>query len=349
MNGVGYEVVIKSLSDGRMSEMFTPVLYGSSKALAYHKNRIEESRDFSFVVVPSAREARPKRINVVNCGDENIKVEPGVSTAEAGLMAVASLRAAVAELKSGQIDALATAPINKENVQSPEFGYTGHTEFLAAEFGGEALMVMCSDMLRVGLATIHVPVAKVSGMITKELVVSRLRALRKTLTSDFSIVEPRIAVLSLNPHAGDGGLMGDEEQHAIRPAVEQAIGEKILAFGPFAADGLFASGSYRKYDAILAMYHDQGLIPFKSLSPEGVNFTAGLSAIRTSPDHGVAYDIAGHGIADPSSMRNAIYAAIDIFNSRNNYKTITKNPLRRFERERGGADLSVRDLIPEVG
>jgi 4-hydroxythreonine-4-phosphate dehydrogenase len=346
-NGIGYEVVIKTLSDARMSEMLTPVLYGSSKVLAYYKNRIEESKDFSFVVVSSAREARLRRINAVHCGDDNVKVEPGVSSAEAGATAVASLRAAVAELKAGLLVALVTAPINKENVQQAGLGHTGHTEFLAAEFGGEPLMLMCSEPLKVGLATVHVPISRISSLITKELITSRLRELRRTLVQDFAVVEPRIAVLSLNPHAGDSGLSGDEERQTIRPAVEQAIAGKAVVLGPFAADGFFASDSWRKYDAILAMYHDQGLIPFKSLAPEGVNFTAGLPVVRTSPDHGVAYDIAGQNIADPSSMRAAIYAAMDIFTARNNYREISKNPLRRFERERTGADLSVKDLIQE--
>ena len=240
-----------------------------------------------------------------------------------------------------------TAPINKENVQEAGFGFTGHTEFFADRFGGEPLMVMCSERMKVGLVTIHVPLAQVSGMLSTELIVRRLEQLRRMLVTDFRVVEPRIAVLGLNPHAGDGGVIGSEEEEMVRPAVAEAVRRGILAFGPFAADGFFASGSYTKYDAVLAMYHDQGLIPFKSLSRSGVNFTASLPVVRTSPDHGVAYDIAGKGVADEGSMRDAVYAAMDIFRSRRWYGEISANPLRHYERERG-ADVSVKDLkLPE--
>ena len=237
-----------------------------------------------------------------------------------------------------------TAPFDKETVHSAEFPHTGHTEFLAAELGGEPLMMMCSEVLRVGLATIHIPVAQVSASLTKDRIMCCLDWLRASLKQDFGIVEPRIAVLALNPHAGDGGLLGREEEEVIRPAIVEAFERGVLAFGPFAADGLFASGGYARYDAVLAMYHDQGLAPFKTLSPDGVNFTAGLGRVRTSPDHGVAYDIAGQGKADPASMRQAIYAAIDIVERRRRWAEWTRNPLQPFERDRGGRDVSVRDL-----
>ncbi len=344
VNGIGCEVIIKALSDSRMSELCTPIIYGSSKAFAEYRKAVRGGENFNFNIIGSAREARRGKVNLINCVDDNLKIEPGQQTAEAGMAAVAALRRAVEDIKAGLADVLVTAPINKENVQSPDFPYTGHTEFLGAEFGGQPIMIMASELMRVGLVTIHLPVSKVSGNITKEKVVERLGQLRKSLISDFSIVEPRIAVMALNPHAGDGGMLGTEEKEIIKPAIEEALGRKILAFGPVAADGLFASGGYRNYDGILAMYHDQGLAPFKALSPDGVNVTGALSVVRTSPDHGVAYDIAGHGVADESSMRQAIYMALDIFRSRARYAEMTANPLRRYEREKG-ADVSVKDLI----
>ena len=268
----------------------------------------------------------------------------GQASAEAGRAAVEALRRATQELKEGLLDAIVTAPFNKESVQGDGFHFTGHTEFIGAELGGEPMMIMCSEILRVGLVTKHIPVSEISGSITGEKIVRDLHTLRRTLKEDFGIVEPRIAVMALNPHAGDGGLLGREEQEIIRPAVVEAFNQGVLAFGPFAADGLFAGGGYAKYDGILAMYHDQGLAPFKTLSPDGVNFTAGLSKVRTSPDHGTAYDIAGQDKADPQSMRSAIYAAIDIVEHRRAWAEWSRNPLQRAEREKGGRDVSVKDL-----
>lgn len=348
INGIGPEVIIKALADSRMGEMFIPVVYGSSKAFTHYKKGIEGAENFSFHVVNSAREARGKSVNLIETARGEMRIEPGTATGEGGEQAVAALRMAVADLKAGDIDVLVTAPINKENVQAAGFGATGHTEFLAAEFGGEPVMVMCSDLMKVGLATVHLPVSQVAGAISKELIVKRLKQLRKMLVHDFRVIEPRIAVLALNPHGGDGGLLGDEERDTIKPAIEEAYKAGVLAFGPFPADGFFASGGFRKYDAVLAMYHDQGLAPFKSLTPCGVNYTASLPVIRTSPDHGVAYDIAGQDKADPESMRQAIYLAIDVFRNRKWYAEISANPLGRYERERGGKDLSVSDLLPEV-
>ena len=342
-NGIGWEVILKALADPRMTELFTPVVYGSPKAAAYYRNTVAEIEAFSFNPVASAAEARRGKANLVACG-ETAAIAPGKPTPEAGRAAVEALCAAMRDLKAGHLDALVTAPFDKETVQADDFRYTGHTEYLAAELEGEAMMILCSDVLRVGLVTKHIPVSEIARNITKERIVRDLGTLRRALIEDFGIVEPRIAVMALNPHAGDGGLLGREEQEIIRPAIVEAFSKGVLAFGPFAADGLFAGGGYAKYDGILAMYHDQGLAPFKSLSPDGVNFTAGLSAVRTSPDHGTAFDIAGKDKADPQSMRNAIYAAIDIAEHRRAWAEWTRNPLQHAERDRGGRDVSVKDL-----
>ena len=342
-NGIGWEIILKALADPRMTELFTPVVYGSPKAAAYYRNTVAEIEAFSFNPVASAAEARRGKANLVACG-ETADIAPGKPTPEAGRAAVEALCAAMRDLKAGHLDALVTAPFDKETVQADDFRYTGHTEYLAAELEGEAMMILCSDVLRVGLVTKHIPISEIARNITKERIVRDLGTLRRALIEDFGIVEPRIAVMALNPHAGDGGLLGREEQEIIRPAIVEAFSKGVLAFGPFAADGLFAGGGYAKYDGILAMYHDQGLAPFKSLSPDGVNFTAGLSAVRTSPDHGTAFDIAGKDKADPQSMRNAIYAAIDIAEHRRAWAEWTRNPLQRAERDRGGRDVSVKDL-----
>jgi len=342
-NGIGWEIILKALADPRMTELFTPVVYGSPKAAAYYRNTVAEIEAFSFNPVASAAEARRGKANLVACG-ETADIAPGKPTPEAGRAAVEALCAAMRDLKAGHLDALVTAPFDKETVQADDFRYTGHTEYLAAELEDEAMMILCSDVLRVGLVTKHIPVSEIARNITKERIVRDLGTLRRALIEDFGIVEPRIAVMALNPHAGDGGLLGREEQEIIRPAIVEAFSKGVLAFGPFAADGLFAGGGYAKYDGILAMYHDQGLAPFKSLSPDGVNFTAGLSAVRTSPDHGTAFDIAGKDKADPQSMRNAIYAAIDIAEHRRAWAEWTRNPLQRAERDRGGRDVSVKDL-----
>ena len=346
-NGVGWEIILHTLADQRMTELFTPVVYGSKQAADFYSKLLDkEEGSVQFNVVSSAEESRRGKVNLVECGQ--INPQPGVASAEAGKAAVEALERAMADLKAGDIDAMVTAPIMKETAQSETFQFTGHTEFVASHLEGEPMMIMCSDRLRVGLVTIHIPVSEVSQSISKEKILSSLTTLRQSLKADFGIVEPRIAVLSLNPHAGEGGMLGSEEQEIIKPAIEEAFQEGTLAFGPFPADGLFATGTYAKYDAILAMYHDQGLTPFKTLSPDGVNFTAGLSEVRTSPDHGTAYDIAGKGEADPQSMRNAIYAAIDIVRNRRNWAYWNRNPLQRFEREKG-RDVSIKDLkLPEI-
>ena len=342
-NGIGWEVILKALADPRMTELFTPVVYGSPKAAAYYRNTIAEIEQFSFNPVASAAEARRGKVNLVACG-ETADIAPGKPTPEAGRAAVEALQTAMRDLKAGHLDALVTAPFDKETVQADDFRYTGHTEYLSAELQGESMMIMCSDVLRVGLVTKHIPVSEISRSISREKIVHDLHTLRRSLIEDFGIVEPRIAVMALNPHAGDGGLLGHEEQEIIRPAIVEAFRQGVLAFGPFAADGLFAGGGYAKYDGILAMYHDQGLAPFKTLSPDGVNFTAGLAKVRTSPDHGTAYDIAGQDKADAQSMRSAIYAAIDIVEHRRAWTEWSRNPLQRAEREKGGRDISVKDL-----
>ena len=342
-NGIGWEVILKALADPRMTELFTPVIYGSPKAAAYYRNTLRETEPVQFAPAASAAEARRGKIALVAAGEVE-QPEPGRATAEAGRAAVEALRTAVRDLKACELDAVVTGPFDKETVQSDEFGYTGHTEYFGAELEGEPMMIMCSDRLRVGLVTKHIPVSEIARSISKEKIVRDLATLRRSLVEDFGVVEPRIAVMALNPHAGDGGLVGREEEETIRPAIVEAFGQGILAFGPFAADGLFAGGGYTRYDGILAMYHDQGLAPFKTLSPDGVNFTAGLAAVRTSPDHGVAFDIAGKDQADPQSMRNAIYAAIDIVRHRRARAEWTANPLQRAEREKSNRDVSVKDL-----
>ena len=342
-NGVGWEVILKIFSDNRLAELFTPVIYGSSAAAAFYQKRLNDIEPVKFVVVEGAERAQQGRVNLVECGAKELSVTPGKPSKAGGEAAAAALNRAIEELKSGAIDAMVTAPIDKEMIQSESFSYTGHTEFLAKELEGVPLMIMASELMRVGLATIHVPVAKVAESLSKELIVERINQMNASMRQDFGVVRPKVAVLALNPHAGDGGLLGKEEEEIIKPAIVEAYEAGVLAFGPFAADGFFASGQFKNYDAILAMYHDQGLAPFKTLTPNGVNFTASLSEVRTSPDHGVAYDIAGKGVADEQSMRNAIYDAIDIVQRRREWAEWNANPLQHFEREKG-RDISIKDL-----
>ena len=297
-NGVGWEVILKIFSDNRLTELSTPVIYGSGAAAAFYQKRLSDVEPVKFVVVDSAERAQQGRVNLVECGAKELSVTPGKPSKVGGEAAAAALVKAIEELKSGAIDAMVTAPIDKEMIQSEVFSFTGHTEFLAKELDGEPLMIMTSELMRVGLVTIHVPVAQVAESLSKELIVERIKQMNASMRQDFGVVRPKVAVLALNPHAGDGGLLGKEEQDIIKPAIVEAYEDGVLAFGPFAADGFFASGQFKNYDAILAMYHDQGLAPFKTLTPNGVNFTASLSEVRTSPDHGVAYDIAGKGVAD---------------------------------------------------
>ena len=343
INGIGWELILKVFADGRMAELMTPVIYGTSSAAAFYQKRLNHIEPVRLNTVSGAKAAATGKVNIVECGAAEVNITPGKPSKAGGEAAAAALRTAIEELKRGDIDALVTAPIDKEMIQSEEFNFTGHTEFLAQELEGAPLMIMTSELMRVGLATIHIPVSEVAQHLSKELIVERLEQISTSMRQDFGVVRPKIAVLALNPHAGDGGLLGSEEQEIIKPAIVEAYEAGILAFGPFAADGFFASGQFKNYDAILAMYHDQGLAPFKTLTPDGVNFTASLAKVRTSPDHGVAYDIAGEGKADEQSMRNAIYEALDIVRRRREWDEWNKNPLEHFEREKG-RDISIKDL-----
>ncbi len=325
-NGIGYEVIIKALADERMLDLCTPVIYGSSKIFGFYKKQIHNIDQINTNVITSAKDVHQKRVNIVNCLPENVFVEPGQSTAESAKAAMTSLERAVADIKEGYIDVLVTAPINKRAMVGEGFGYTGHTEYLEKEFGvDEVAMIMVCDRLKVGVVTGHIALKDLVKSITREKIVRKLRLMKDSLERDFGIDAPKIAVLGLNPHCGDGGLLGDEEQQIILPAVQDANDEGILAFGPYSPDGFFGT-SYSRFDAVLAMYHDQGLTPFKALAfEEGVNFTAGLPIVRTSPDHGTAYEMAGRDMADPRSMMAAIYTAIDIFNSRADYDDLVEN------------------------
>jgi 4-hydroxythreonine-4-phosphate dehydrogenase len=325
-NGIGYEVIIKALADERMLDLCTPVIYGSSKIFGFYKKQIHNIDQINTNVINSAKDVHQKRVNIVNCLPENVFVEPGQATAESAKAAMISLERAVEDIKEGHIDVLVTAPINKRAMAGEGFGYTGHTEYLEKQFGvDEVAMIMVCDRLKVGVVTGHIALKDVVTSITKEKILSKLRLMKVSLERDFGIDAPKIAVLGLNPHCGDGGLLGDEEQQIILPAVQEANAEGILAFGPYSPDGFFGS-SYGKFDAVLAMYHDQGLTPFKALAfEEGVNYTAGLPIVRTSPDHGTAYEMAGRDMADPRSMMAAIYTAIDIFNRRADYDDLVEN------------------------
>jgi 4-hydroxythreonine-4-phosphate dehydrogenase len=317
LNGIGPEVLIKALADNRMLSLVTPVIYGSSKALSFYK-KLLALEEFNFSPVRGKGQFVPKSINVVNCWEEIIEINPGKATRETGKAALQALQCACAELKEGLIDALVTAPIDKHSIHSEQFPFKGHTEFLAREFGGgDSLMFMVSESLRIGLATDHEALKDVASLITKERIESKLKLMENSLRKDFGVNKPKIAILGLNPHAGDGGLIGKEDEEVIKPVIADYRNKGKLVFGPFPADGFFGTGQYRQYDAVLAMYHDQGLIPFKTLAFEnGVNFTAGLSVIRTSPDHGTGYNIAGKNQASESSMREAIFQAGEIFRHR---------------------------------
>ena len=331
VNGIGYEVILKTFEDPTMFEFCIPVVYGSPKVMTYHRKAIDSPTNFN--VVDSASDAQQDRLNVVNCNKEDVKVDFGLPTEESGLAAFQALERAVQEYREGKIDVLVTAPINKKTIHSDSFNFPGHTEYIEAKLGegNKALMILMNSSMRVALATVHEPIAKVASLLSKDLIKEKLRILNRSLKIDFGIEIPRIAVLALNPHASDDGLIGKEENEIIRPAIDEAVADKIQCFGPFSADGFFGSGEYRKFDAVLAMYHDQGLIPLKALDMDcGVNFTAGLPVVRTSPDHGTAYDIAGQGIASEASMREAIFAAIDIFRSRQNEAEIHSNPLGKL-------------------
>ena len=317
LNGIGPEVIIKCLADNRILQMITPVVYGSSKVLSYYR-KLLNLEDFNYSQVKNKGQFFPKSINVVSCWDEVIEINPGKPAVESARGALLSLKKAVEEVKEGVIDGFVTGPIDKSTIHGDDFPFRCHTEYLTHEFQAtETLMLMTGQDLRVGLVTEHVPLKDVNSLITKERVELKIRLLELSLKNDFSISKPRIAVLGLNPHAGDDGLLGDEENNIIKPVIIDLKNKGKLIFGPFPADGFFAAGQHRKYDGIIAMYHDQGLIAFKTLAfDNGVNYTAGLPIVRTSPDHGTAYNIAGKNLADEGSMRQAIYLAADIIKSR---------------------------------
>ena len=331
VNGIGYEIILKTFADPAMFEFCIPVVYGSPKVATYHRKVVESQTNFT--VVDSAQDAQPDRLNLINCNDEDVKVDFGIPTQESGNAAFQALERAVKEYREGKIDVLVTAPINKKTIHSQQFNFPGHTEYIEAQLGqgNKALMILMSSSMRVALATIHEPISKVASLLNKDLIKEKLNILNNSLKTDFGIEIPRIAVLALNPHASDDGLIGKEEAEIIKPAIDEAVADKIQCFGPFSADGFFGSGDYRKFDAILAMYHDQGLIPLKALDMDGgVNYTAGLPVVRTSPDHGTAYDIAGKNLASEESMRQAIFTAIDIFRSRRKEEKIHVNPLGKL-------------------
>lgn len=333
INGIGPEIIIKTFNNPELLNMCTPVIYGNSKVFAYYKNTTE-SDNFQFVNINQNSTIQEGKINMVNTWNEMVNIEIGKVSSESGKCAHISLDACIRGLREGQVEAMVTAPINKKSMHMADFPYPGHTEFLANASGNDALMLLCSDTLRVALVSTHVPLRAVYKDITKERITECIDTLYKTLQVDFGIEKPVIAVLGLNPHAGDDGVMGDEEEKVIRPAIIEAKKAGKLVSGPYAADGFFGSGQYRKFDATLAMYHDQGLVGFKTLSfGEGVNFSAGLNFIRTSPDHGTGFDIAGKNLANPASFRKAIYYAIDFIRNRKMYYEDRVNPLQLSEKE----------------
>lgn len=317
LNGIGPEVVIKALADNRLLQMVTPVIYGSARVLSFYR-KLMNLEEFNYSQVKNKGQFFPKSINVVNCWEEVIEINPGKASKESAKGALLSLQKAVEEVKENVIDGFVTGPIDKNTIHGDEFPFRGHTEYLTEEFKAtESLMFMVGNDLRVGLVTEHVPLREVADYITKERIELKIRLMELSLKNDFGISKPKIAVLGLNPHAGDEGLIGEEENTIIKPVIHDLKNKGKLIFGPFPADGFFAAGQHKKYDGVIAMYHDQGLIPFKSLAFEtGVNFTAGLPIVRTSPDHGTAYNIAGKNLADESSLRSAIYLAADIAKQR---------------------------------
>jgi 4-hydroxythreonine-4-phosphate dehydrogenase len=333
INGIGIELILKVLSDSRVLEFCTPVVFANNKVLNFYRKTLPEV-NINFSQVRELGKVNHKQINLFQSWEEEIAITPGEMNDTGGKYAVISLTQAAEALKSGLIHGLVTAPIHKKNIQSASFNFSGHTPYLKQLFGGkDVAMLMIAENMRIGLLTEHVPVKDISQFITKESILSKLQVINQSLKKDFLITKPKIAVLGLNPHSGDEGLIGKEEIEIIKPAIKEAKQKDIFCFGPYSADAFFARGQYEKFDAVLALYHDQGLIPFKSLSlGEGVNFTAGLNAVRTSPDHGTAFDIAGKGLADETSTRQALFSCIDILHNRNEYSNQRANPLRKLSK-----------------
>ena len=345
-NGVGYEVILKAFDDPQMLELCTPIIYGSPKVAAYHRKVL--NLQTNFTIIEKAEEAKEGKLNLLTTFDDEVKIELGTPAKEAGEAALAALDRAMTDYRSGLYDVIVTAPINKKTIQSDLFHFCGHTEYIESCVGdgNKALMILMNDVLKVALVTTHLPIKDVASAITKEAIVEKAILLNNSLKRDFGLTRPRIAVLALNPHAGDDGLLGKEENEVIMPAIAELESKGVMAFGPYAADGFFGSGNYRHYDAVLAMYHDQGLAPFKTLAQEnGVNYTAGLPIVRTSPDHGTAYDIAGKGVADAQSFREAIYAAIDIYRNRKNYDEAGAHPLPKLYHEKRDESEKVRFAV----
>ncbi len=334
INGIGIEIIIRAFSDNRVLDHCTPVIFASNKVINFYKKSLPDLQ-FNYQNIKDFSRLNPKQVNLFNCWEEEVAVQPGQLSDIAGKYAALSLQTAVAALKQKHIDGLVTAPIHKKNIQSSEFSFTGHTPYLKAMFEAQdVVMMLCAGGFRVALVTEHVPVVEIGRYITKENILGKLAIVHQSLRADFGIDTPRIAVLGLNPHAGDEGLIGNEEETVIRPAIKEARNRNILAVGPYSADAFFARRHFEKFDAVLAMYHDQGLIPFKSLAPgEGVNFTAGLPVVRTSPDHGTAFDIAGKGKADASSFIISLFECIDIIRRRHTYADNRKNPIRKVNPE----------------
>ena len=337
VNGISYEIIMKTLSDNRLLEFFTPVVYGSSKVASYHK-KILDVRDFNFHVIRQLDQAVPGKANLLNVFQEEIKIDLGQTTPAGGMAAFRSLELATDDLDKGLIDALVTAPINKQNIQHKDFNFPGHTEYLTKKFGAEeSLMLMVSNETRIGVITGHIPLREVPEKISRERIMRKLNILNHSLKEDFGIQRPRIALMGLNPHAGDKGVIGREEEQIIIPTIQEAFDKGILVFGPYPADGFFGSASFNHFDGILCMYHDQGLIPFKTLSfKSGVNFTAGLPVVRTSPAHGTAFDLAGKDSASPDAFREAIYLAIDVVKNRRMHQEISANRLGAVQDQDGG-------------
>ena len=331
LNGIGSEVVLKTFEDSRMLEFCTPVIFANVKLISFVKKTFESSSVIHGI--DTLEQIVVGKINVLNVWRENVEVNFGVNDENIGKYAIKSFVTATKALKEGKIDVLVTAPINKYNIQSDEFKFPGHTDYLNQELEGNALMFMVQDTLRVGLLTDHIPVNDVASHLTEDLIKQKIETIKKSLIQDFSINKPKIAVLGLNPHAGDGGVIGKEDDTIIKPVIKKLFEKGTMVFGPYPADGFFGNSQYEKFDAVIAAYHDQGLIPFKTLSfGNGVNYTAGLNKVRTSPDHGTAYDIAGKGIANHNSFKEAVFLAIDIYNSRNQFAEISKKPLKTKEK-----------------
>lgn len=329
VNGIGLEVILKTFTETKMLDYCTPIIYGHTKVASFHRKALHMS-DFTFNVINTPEAANPRKVNMINCWEEDVKIELGVANETGGKYAFLSLQKATDDLVSGAIDALVTAPINKNNIQSADFAFPGHTEYLQERSESkDVLMFLISETLRVGVVTGHIPVLEVPKAITKEKIVKKIQLINDSLKKDFWIEKPKIAVLGLNPHASDNGLLGKEEAEIIAPAIQEAFDKGMICFGPYPADGFFGNGTYKKFDAVLAMYHDQGLIPFKTIAFEtGVNYTAGLKFVRTSPDHGTGYDIAGKNLADPTSFMEAVFAAIHIVQHRREQESMLKNQLR---------------------